>query len=45
MDECAHAAGIDPVDLSPALMEDANPRLLNCLEMAAERGRLGPADG
>jgi isoquinoline 1-oxidoreductase beta subunit len=41
MDECAHAAGIDPVAYRRGLMEEANPRLLNCLLMAAERAEWG----
>jgi isoquinoline 1-oxidoreductase beta subunit len=41
MDECAHAAGIDPVTYKRRLMEDANPRLLNCVLMAAERAEWG----
>jgi isoquinoline 1-oxidoreductase beta subunit len=41
MDECAHAAGMDPVAYRRHLMEDANPRLLNCLLMAAERADWG----
>jgi isoquinoline 1-oxidoreductase beta subunit len=41
MDECAHAAGIDPVAYRSRLMEGANPRLLNCLTMAAERAGWG----
>jgi CO/xanthine dehydrogenase Mo-binding subunit len=49
MDECAHTAGIDPLDYRRRLMAEANPRLLNCLEMVAERaewGReMGPRQG
>ena len=41
MDECAHAAGIDPLAYRRPLMEPANPRLLNCLEMAADRADWG----
>ncbi|MFH1765943.1 MAG: xanthine dehydrogenase family protein molybdopterin-binding subunit [Gemmatimonadota bacterium] len=41
MDECAHAAGIDPVSYRRRLMQEANPRLLNCLTMAAERAEWG----
>jgi len=41
MDECAHAAGIGPVTYKRRLMEDANPRLLNCVLMAAERAEWG----
>ena len=45
MDECAHAAGVDPFEYRSALMRDANPRLLNCLEMVAERADWGRAMG
>ena len=49
IDECAHAAGKDPLEYRRHLMKDANPRLLNCLEMAAEKadwGRpMGPRQG
>ncbi len=45
MDECAHAAGIDPLDYRRRLMREANPRLLNCLEMAAERADWGRTMG
>ena len=41
MDECAHAAGVDPLAYRQRLMADANPRLLNCLLLAAERGEWG----
>jgi len=41
MDECAHTAGIDPVTYRRRLMEEANPRLLNCLLMAAEQAQWG----
>ena len=41
MDECAHAAGRDPFEYRRHLMRDANPRLLRCLEMAAERAEWG----
>jgi isoquinoline 1-oxidoreductase beta subunit len=41
VDECAHAAGKDPVDYRRTLMEDVNPRLLNCLLMAAEKAEWG----
>ena len=41
MDECAHAAGIDPLMYKRRLMEDANPRLLKCVSMAAERAEWG----
>jgi len=41
MDECAHAAGIDPVSYRRRLMAEANPRLLNCLLMAAEQAQFG----
>ncbi|MFC1660311.1 molybdopterin cofactor-binding domain-containing protein [Gemmatimonadota bacterium] len=41
IDECAHAAGIDPFEYRRQLMRDANPRLLACLEMAAERAEWG----
>jgi isoquinoline 1-oxidoreductase beta subunit len=41
MDECARAAGIDPVTYRRRLMEPENPRLLNCLLMAAERAGWG----
>jgi len=45
MDECAHEAGIDPVTYRSRLMEEANPRLLNCLLMVAERAQWGRAMG
>jgi isoquinoline 1-oxidoreductase beta subunit len=45
MDECAHAAGIDPFAYRRRLMEPANPRLLNCLEMVAERAEWGRTMG
>jgi CO/xanthine dehydrogenase Mo-binding subunit len=45
MDECAHAAGIDPFEYRRRLMEPANPRLLECLEMAAERAEWGRSMG
>jgi isoquinoline 1-oxidoreductase beta subunit len=45
MDECAHEAGIDPVAYRRRLMEEANPRLLNCLLMAAERAEWGKEMG
>ncbi len=41
MDECAHEAGMDPVVYRRRLMEEANPRLLTCLLMAAERADWG----
>jgi isoquinoline 1-oxidoreductase beta subunit len=41
MDECAHAAGIDPVTYRSRLMEEANPRLLNCLRRVAEEAQWG----
>lgn len=41
MDECAHAAGRDPLEYRRHLMREANPRLLRCLEMAAERAEWG----
>ncbi len=41
MDECAHAAGADPFQYRRHLMREANPRLLACLEMAAERAEWG----
>jgi isoquinoline 1-oxidoreductase beta subunit len=45
IDECAHAAGIDPFEYRRTLMRDANPRLLNCLEMVAERADWGRTMG
>jgi isoquinoline 1-oxidoreductase beta subunit len=45
IDECAHAAGIDPFVYRQRLMRDANPRLLNCVEMVAERAQWGRAMG
>jgi len=49
IDECAHAAGKDSLEYRRQLMKDANPRLLNCIEMAAEKadwGRpMGPRQG
>ena len=45
IDECAHAAGQDPLDYRRHLMRDKNPRLLNCLEMAADRGNWGAPMG
>ena len=49
IDECAHAAGKDALEYRRHLMKDVNPRLLNCLEMAAEKadwGRpMGPRQG
>ncbi len=45
IDECAHAAGRDPFEYRRHLMRDANPRLLNCLEMVAERADWGRAMG
>jgi len=41
IDECAHAAGKDPLEYRRHLMKDTNPRLLNCLEMAAEKADWG----
>lgn len=41
MDECAHAAGKDPFEYRRTLMREANPRLLNCLEMVADRAQWG----
>jgi len=41
IDECAHAAGKDSLEYRRHLMRDANPRLLNCLEMAAEKADWG----
>jgi isoquinoline 1-oxidoreductase beta subunit len=41
MDECAHAAGRDPFEYRRHLMREANPRLLRCMEMAAERAEWG----
>jgi isoquinoline 1-oxidoreductase beta subunit len=45
MDECALAAGIDPLDYRRRLMAEANPRLLNCLERVAEEADWGRAMG
>jgi isoquinoline 1-oxidoreductase beta subunit len=45
IDECAHAAGKDPLEYQRRLMREANPRLLNCLEMAAERADWGRSMG
>ncbi len=45
IDECAHAAGADPFEYRRTLMREANPRLLNCLEMVADRGDWGRALG
>jgi len=45
IDECAHAAGADPFQYRRMLMRDANPRLLNCLEMVAERAEWGRSLG
>lgn len=45
IDECAHAAGVDPFEYRRRLMRDANPRLLNCLEMVAERADWGRTMG
>jgi isoquinoline 1-oxidoreductase beta subunit len=41
IDECAHAAGRDPVSYRRQLMKDVNPRLLHCLLMAAEKAEWG----
>lgn len=41
IDECAHAAGKDSLEYRRHLMKDTNPRLLNCLEMAAEKADWG----
>ena len=41
LDECAHTAGIDPLEYRRRLMEPANPRLLNCLDMVADRADWG----
>lgn len=41
MDECAHAAARDPFEYRRHLMREANPRLLRCLEMVAERAEWG----
>ncbi len=41
IDECAHAAGRDSLEYRRHLMKDTNPRLLNCLEMAAEKADWG----
>jgi CO/xanthine dehydrogenase Mo-binding subunit len=41
IDECAHAAGADPLEYRRTLMRDANPRLLACFELAAERADWG----
>jgi len=45
IDECAKAAGKDPLDYRRHLMKDVNPRLLNCLEMAAEKADWGSPMG
>jgi isoquinoline 1-oxidoreductase beta subunit len=45
IDECAHAAGADPFEYRRELMREANPRLLACLEMAAERAEWGRTMG
>jgi isoquinoline 1-oxidoreductase beta subunit len=45
IDECAHAAGKDPLEYRRRLMSGVNPRLLNCLEMACERADWGKAMG
>jgi isoquinoline 1-oxidoreductase beta subunit len=45
LDECAHVAGIDPLTYRRRLMEPANPRLLNCLLMAAEHAQWGKEMG
>jgi isoquinoline 1-oxidoreductase beta subunit len=50
IDECAHAAGRDPFEYRRTLMRGADPRLLNCLEVAADKagwgaGRLGTRRG
>ncbi len=41
IDECAHAAGTDPLEYRRTLMRDADPRLLNCLERVADRAGWG----
>jgi isoquinoline 1-oxidoreductase beta subunit len=45
VDECAHAAGKDPFEYRRHLMREANPRLLGCLEMAAEKADWGRSMG
>ncbi len=41
IDECAHAAGQDPFEYRRTLMRGAEPRLLNCLEVAADKAEWG----
>ncbi len=45
IDECAHAAGKDPLEYRRRLMSGVNPRLLNCLEMACEQAEWGKPMG
>ncbi len=45
IDDCAEAAGKDPLEYRRHLMRDANPRLLNCVEMAAEKAGWGTPMG
>ncbi len=45
MDECAHAAGINPVTYRRRLMEPKDPRLLTCLLRAAELAEYGKEMG
>ncbi len=41
IDECARAAGKDPFEYRRDLMREADPRLLNCLEVAADEAGWG----
>jgi isoquinoline 1-oxidoreductase beta subunit len=45
LDECAKATDTCPLEYRRQLMKDVNPRLLNCLEMAAKKGDWGKPMG